>query len=325
MYRRLFTLATAAALTLAPLFGHAQGPASYPSRAIRIVAHSTPGAPPDLVARIIGDKLGVAIGQAVVIENRPGAGGVIALEAVAKAAPDGYTLGTISTPQIVAPSLVSRMPYDTEKDLAPVTVVTWAYNVLAVTAASPAKSVADLVALARATPGALKFSSGGNGTPAHLAGELFKREAGVNLVHVPYKGAPAGAAAMIAGDVDMMVGAAGSLAPYIKSGRLRALATSAPQRIAAYPELPTLVELGYPGLAIRDWFGLVAPAGTPKEIVARLHSEFRNVVANAEVRQRLDSIGMEAAGIGPEEFAAHVRSELRRWGKVVREAGIKAD
>lgn len=325
MNRQVLILMTAAMLALAPLVGQPQGTSPYPVKPIRIIVPTTPGSPPDLVARVIGEKLATAFGQPVLVENRPGTGGIIGLEAVSKSAPDGYTLGVISMPYVVSPSLVAHMPYDIERDLAPVTLVVWAYTVLAVPAGSPARSVAELVTLAKAKPGALKFSSGGNGTPPHLAGELFTRAAGVDIAHIPYKGAPAGVTALLGGDVDMMIGATGALSPHIKSGKLRALATAAPQRIAAYPDLPTLVELGYSGVEIRDWQGVVAPAGTPRELIARLHAEITRAIAMPEVKQRFERFGMEAAGAGPEEFRAYIRSELRRWAKIVHDAGIKPD
>jgi len=323
MNRTAFIPMIAAALALAPVVAHAQ--ASYPAKPIRFIVPTTPGSPPDLVARVIAEKLAPELGQHVVVENRPGTGGIIGLEAVAKSAPDGYTLGVISMPYVVTPSLVARMPYDIERDLAPVGLVVWAYPLVAVRSASPANSISDLVNLAKAKPGALKFSSGGNGTPPHLAGELFKRAAGVDLAHIPYKGAPAGVAALLAGDVDLMIGATGALSPHLKSGKLRALATAGPHRIAAYPELPTLGELGYREVEIRDWQGVVAPAGTPKDLIARLHAEIAKAAAMPEVKQRFERFGMEVADLGPEEFGTHIRSELRKWTKVVRDAGIKPD
>jgi tripartite-type tricarboxylate transporter receptor subunit TctC len=192
-------------------------------------------------------------------------------------------------------------------------------------AATPVRSDAHLVALAQSQPHSLKFASGGNGTPAHLGAEMLKRQAGVSLVHIPYKGAPAAVAALVAGDVDLMIGSTGPVSAQVKSGRLRVLATPAPQRIAAYPELPTMIELGYAGFELRDWQGIVAPAGTPREVIDRLHAEIAKVLALREVRERLESVGMVPAGAGPDEFQAHIRSELQKWAKVVREAGITAD
>jgi len=324
MNRRTFALLTAATLALAPHVAQAQGAAAYPTKPIRIIVAGPPGIPPDVVARILGERLAAPLGQPVVIENRPGTSGIIGLDALAKSAPDAYTLGVISMPVTVTPSLVARMPYDTERDFAPVTLVAWAYPILAVSAAKPMKSVADLVAAAKAKPGVLNFASGGNGTPPHLAGELFKRAAGVDIIHIPYKGALEGVAAVLAEDADMMIGAAGAMSPHVKSGKLRALATSSPRRIAAYPDLPTLVELGY-NVQVRDWLGVVAPAGTPKDLIARLHGEIAKATATPDAKRRFEALGMEVADMGPEEFGAHIRSELQKWSKVVRDAGIKPD
>jgi tripartite-type tricarboxylate transporter receptor subunit TctC len=324
MYRRNLSLMAAAMLAVAPLIAQAQGPAAYPTKPIRIIVAGPPGIPPDVVARILGEKLAAPLAQPVVIENRPGTSGIVGLDALAKSTPDAYTLGIISMPVTVTPSLVARMPYDMERDFAPVGLVAWAYPILAVSAAKPMKSVADLVAAAKAKPGALNFASGGNGTPPHLAGELFKQATGVNIIHVPYKGAVEGVAAVLSGDADMMIGATGAMSPHVKAGKLRALATSSPRRIAAFPELPTFVELGY-DVEVRDWLGFLAPAGTRRDLVERLHSEMVKVTAAPDTRQRLEALGVEVANMGPEEFRKHIRSELQKWAKVVRDAGIKLD
>ena len=324
MYRRNSSLMAAAALALAPLIAQAQGPSAYPSKPIRIIVAGPPGIPPDVVARILGERLAAPLGQPVVVENRPGTSGIIGLDALAKSAPDAYTLGVISMPVTVTPSLVARMPYDTERDFAPVGLVAWAYPILTVSAAKPMKSVGELVAAAKARPGSINFASGGNGTPPHLAGELFKRVAKVDIIHVPYKGAVEGVAAVLAGDADMMIGATGAMAPHVKAGKLRALATSSPRRIAAFPDLPTFVELGY-DVEVRDWLGFLAPAGTARDRIERLHAELAKAAAAPETRRRLEALGVEVADMGPEEFRAHIRSELRKWAKVVRDAGIKPD
>jgi tripartite-type tricarboxylate transporter receptor subunit TctC len=320
---RITTLITAT--LVAALATQAQAAAPYPAQPVRLIVPGAPGTAPDLISRILAERLTRALGQPVVVENRVGAIGTIGLHAVARAAPDGYTLGVLAMPYVVAPSLLPQVPYDTEKDLAPVTLVSWNYAVLTVPSTSPARSVADLVTLAKAQPGLLKFASPGNGTPPHLAGELLMREAGGTMTHIPYKGAAPAVTAVFTGEVDMYFGQPASLAPHLKSGKLRALATAAPQRLAAYPDLPTLVELGYPTVRLSDWIGIVAPAGTPAEVIRRLHAELTKILATPEVRQRLEASGMEAAGSGPEEFSALISSELRRWAKLVREIGIKAD
>ena len=318
------TTALCAALLAAATITAAPARAAYPDRPIRLVVPTVPGTVPDVISRLLGERLAAELGQPVVVENRPGAIGTIGLNAVAKAEPNGYTLGVLTVPYIVAPSLLAQMPYDTERDLAPVTLVAWNYAVLAVPAGSPVRSVADLVALARAKPGALKFSSAGNATPPHLSGELFKRATDIDVLHVPYKGGAPSAAALMTGEVDMAFAAPGAIAQYVKAGKLRVLATSAPRRLAAYPDLPTLQELGY-AVELSDWQGIVAPAGTPKEVTAALHAGITRVLAAHEFRQRLDALGMVPAGMGPGEYASYIHDEIRRWGKLVRDAGIKAD
>jgi tripartite-type tricarboxylate transporter receptor subunit TctC len=310
---------------LALLPAHAQDRSPYPSKPLRLFVSTAPGAPPDLVARLLGEKLASSLGQPVLVENRPGAAGTIGMGAVAKAAADGYTLGVLSMAYLTAPSLIAKMPYDTEKDLAAVSLVARDSNLFVVPSSSPAKSVAELVALAKSKPGLLKFASGGNGTPAHLAGELFKREAGVDITHIPYKGPVAGATALMSGEVEMMFGATAAMSPHIKSGRLRPLAASTPNRIPAYSNLPTMVELGFANVSVANWFGFVAPAGTRSEVVSRLDVELQRIGAMPEVRQRLEAIGLESAHVRPEEFAAFIRSESRKWSKVAREAGLKPD
>jgi tripartite-type tricarboxylate transporter receptor subunit TctC len=326
MNTRLLNLTGMAALVLAPITAaQAAEISAYPTRPIRIIVPTTPGGPPDITARLVAEKIAAPLGRPVIVENRPGASFTLGLSAVAKATPDGYTLGLIPMPATVSPSLIAKLPYDTEKDLAAVSLVAWSYNILAVPAASPAKSLSDLIAAAKAKPGALKFSSGGNGTPAHLAGELFKREAKVELVHIPYKGAAAGSIAVLTGDVDMMIGATGVLTAHVKSGKLRGLATPASQRLAAYPELPTFIELGYPRVQIREWHGVVVPTGSPRGVIERLYVEIAKAVALPDTKQRFEPLGLEPAEMPPAVFAAHIRDELRKWAQLVRESGIKAD
>jgi len=305
------------------LWNTAALPQAYPAKPIRVFVSTGPGAPPDVMARLLGEKLAGSLGQPVLVENRPGASGTIGMNAVAKAPPDGYTLGIFSMGYTTAPSMLAQMPYDTERDLATVTLLARDSNILVVPSGSPAKSVAELIAMAKARPGFVKFASGGNSTPAHLSGELFKREAGVDITHIPYKTPAAGAAAVLTGEVEMMFGATVAVAPHIKSGKLRVLATSTPQRIPAFADVPTLVELGYPNVVVSNWSGIVAPAGTPKEIVERLHLEIQKILAMPETRQRLEGLGVEPSPGRPEEFAALMRSEFLRWNKLVRDAGIK--
>ncbi len=298
----------------------------YPSRPIRLIAPSAPGSPPDVVARILADWLTARLGQPVIVENRPGAIGTVGLAAVAKAAPDGYTLGMIALPYVVAPSLISRLPYDTVRDLAPIGQAVWSSNMLVVRSESPWHSPSDLIAAARARPGRLTFASGGNATPAHLAGESFKLRAGIELTHVPYKGTVPGVTALLGEQVDMMFATTGVVAGHLKSGRLRALATVSPSRLSAYPDVPTMSELGYARFDIRDWHGMVAPAATPKEIVAKLAGEMRNAISDPQVSKRIVAVMFEPAyDSGPEQFGMLIRSELEKWSKVVREAGLRVD
>ncbi|HEX6792518.1 MAG TPA: tripartite tricarboxylate transporter substrate binding protein [Casimicrobiaceae bacterium] len=297
----------------------------YPERTIRLIVPTVPGTPPDTVARIIGDRLANKLGQAVVVENRPGAIGTIGLNAVARSAPDGYTLGMIALPYIVAPALLRHVPYDTERDLAPVTLVAWNYAVLAVRADSKFDSVEHLIRAAKAQPRSLSYSSNGNGTPSHLAAELFKREAGIEAVHVPYKGAVAAVTALLAGDVDFGFAASEALLPQVRSGKLRALATDAPHRLVAFADVPTMTELGFPHVDISDWQGIVAPAGTPRPIIDRLNEAIANALSDAQIRGRLESLGMEPAALGPDRFAQHMRIEIERWSHLVRDAHISAD
>jgi len=304
----------------------AQSTPAYPTKPIRMIVHSPPGAAPDVVARIIGERLGLALGQPIVVENRPGASGSIALAAVAKAEADGYTLGTMSPPQAVAPSLVPQLPYDTARDLAPVLQTTRAPMILVVRAGSPSRSLPGLVAAAKAQPGRLTYASAGNGTPQHLAVEAFKLRAGVDIHHVPYKGSVAAVTALLGEQVDLVVTTAVTVGPHIQSGKLRALATTGPTRMPEFPEVPTLAELGLTGFDVRDWQGLVVPARTPRPIIDRIATEVAKVLEQPEVKDRLAGIGMEpVTDSDPEAFGALIQSELARWAKVVREAGIRMD
>jgi tripartite-type tricarboxylate transporter receptor subunit TctC len=301
-------------------------PADYPSKPIRIIATAPPGSPPDVIARLVGERLGAALGQPVVVENKPGAVGTIGLQAVARAPADGYTFGVLAMPALLAPSLLPSMPYDLQKDLAPVGQVVWASNVLVVHSASKLRSLADVVKTGQDKPNELTYASGGNGTPAHLAAALLALQSGMQLRHVPYRGAPEGVAAVMAGQVDIMFAAAGAALPHVKSGKLRALATSAPTRLASAPEIPTVAELGFEGFDIRDWQGIVAPAGTPETIVHRVAAELRLLAAQPDVKARLSAIGMDAVEHGgPEAFGSLIKTEAARWSRVVREAGIRGE
>lgn len=329
MNTRIRTATIASALfvgILAMANAAAQSMSAYPTKPIRVIAHSPPGGAPDVVARIIGERLAAGLGQAVVVENRWGASGTIALAAVAKAQADGYTLGTISPPQVVAPSLLPHLPYDTARDLTPVRQTTRASMILVVGASSPFGSVSELVAAAKRQPGRLTYASAAIGAPQHLAAEVFKRDAGVDILHVPYKGAPAAAAAVLGGEVNLLFTTPVAVGTHIRAGKLRALATTGSLRMPAFPDLPTLSESGFVGYDVRDWQGFVAPAKTPRPVIDRIAAELAKVLEQPEVRERLAGIGMEpVTDSDPEAFGALIQSELARWGKVVREAGIRAD
>jgi tripartite-type tricarboxylate transporter receptor subunit TctC len=325
---RRHTAAVVLALLAAPavMATGPAAPADYPNKPIRIVAPTPPGSPPDVIARLIGDRLAAALGQAVVVENKPGAVGTIGLQAVAMAPADGYTFGVLAMPFILGPSLLPSMPYDQQKDLVPVSHVVWASNILVVNSASRLQSLRDVVTVGKDKPGELTYASGGNGTPAHLSAALLGLRAGARFRHVPFRGAPEGVASVLGGQVDMMFAAAGAVLPHINSGKLRALATSAPARLATLPDLPTVAELGFAGFDIRDWQGIVAPAGTPAPIVEKVAAEVRRIVMLPEVRTRLSAIGMDVVEQGgPEAFGTLIQSEIVRWNRVVREAGIRGE
>ena len=301
-----------------------QTSAAAQQKPLRILSGAAPGTPGDVVARILAEPLSRELGQPVLVENRPGAINTIALAAVAKAAPDGLTVGILGMPSTVAPSLLRNVPYDTVRDLAAVRQLSWVSNVLVVTTASPLSSVAQVVQAAKDRPGDLTYASGGNGTPAHLAGALFTLSAGLALRHVPYQGAVAGVAAVLGNQVDMMFAVAPAAVAQIRAGKLRGLATPAPRRLSVLPEVPTLAELGY-AIDVRDWHGVVAPAGTPKAALARLEAGLEAALARSDVRERMAGVGLEVADSSAEGFSAHVAAELARWARVVRDAGIRAD
>ena len=325
--------AVVAGLALAtslPLLAQAQAPATagaaWPARPLRLVVPFGPGGSADLMARLLGQRLPEALGQPVVVENRPGAGAMLGNELVAKSAPDGYTLG-IGTlgPLSVNQSLFARVPYDSARDFAPITLTGASSHVLVVNPALPVRSLAELIALAKQRPGQLTFASSGIGNATHLTGELFKAMAGVEVVHVPYKGGGAAVADVIGGHVVFSFASMPSALPHVRAGRLRALAVAPGQRVATAPELPTVAESGLPGFASEDWQGLVAPARTPADVVARLNAEVHRVLGAADLRERLDAQGFQVRLSTPQQFAELIRSESAKWARIVREAGIRLD
>jgi tripartite-type tricarboxylate transporter receptor subunit TctC len=326
-FRRCLNGALACALvgfaTLVPAAATAQ---SYPTKPIRLVVPFPPGGSLDVVARAIGQKLSEAWGQPVVIDNRPGAGGNIGADLVAKSAPDGYTIleGALST-HAVNISLYGKMPYDPVLDFAPITLVAITPNVLVVNATFPVNSVSELIAYAKAHPGALSFGSGSNGSAGHLAGELFKTQAGVDMVHIPYKGGAPALQALLAGDTQLMFDNLANSTPQLKAGRLKALAVTTAKRSTLIPELPTLAEAGLPGFDIYTWWGFMAPAGTPGEIIIKWNAEVTRILGTPEMKAFFAQQGAEPAPTTPEQFAALIRSEIPKYAKIVRDSGAKVD
>jgi tripartite-type tricarboxylate transporter receptor subunit TctC len=303
---------------------HAQP--AYPTRQIQLVVTVPPGGAADYVARMVGNKLADALGQPVIIVNRGGAGGTTAAASVAKSDPDGYTLllSTIATHGI-GPHLYANLPYDPAKDFAPVILLARLPLIMTVTASLPAHSVADVVALARARPGELAFASAGTGGAPHLAGELLKHAAAIDLLHVPYRGSGPAAVDLIAGRVAIMIDAAPPLLPFIMSGQIRPLAAASRERHRLLPDVPTFAELGYDHMEISLWYGVVAPSATPKAVVQRLNGELAKILAMADIRKSLTEQGADIGGGTPADFAAFMSEERSRWGVVVKEAGIKPE
>jgi len=320
--RAVSVLLAAVALAAAPA-GGAQG---FPDRPARIVVPFPPGGPLDATGRLIAQKLTEAWGQSVVVENKPGAGGNIGADLVAKSAPDGYTvvMGALST-HAVNPSLYPRMPYDAVKDFAPITLLATTPNVLVVNPSLPVNSVKDLVAYAKANPGKLSFGSGSNGSAGHLAGELFKFDTGIDVVHIPYKGGAPATQALLAGDVQFMFDNLANATPQIKAGKLRALAVTTAERSKLAPDLPTMAEAGLPGFDISTWYGLLAPAGTPKSVVVRWNVEVVKILNTPDVRERLAAQGAEAAPTTPAQFADFIGSEIPKYARIVKASGAKVD
>ncbi len=322
--RILRVLAAAALVAVAPVALHAAEP--FPGKQIRFVVPYPPGGPLDTVARLLGQKVSASIKHPVVIDNVPGAGGNIGAGTVARAAPDGYTIlmGAVAT-HAINPTLYPTIPYDAEKDFVAVTQVASTPNVLVVNPALEATTVAEFIKLAKSKPGKLNFGSGSTGSAGHLAGELFKSLAGIDMAHIPYRGAAAAMQDLIGGRVDLMFDNFASSAAQVKAGRVRALAVTTAKRSALAPELPTIAESGLPGFDISTWFGIFVPAGTPRPVVDRLHDEFVKALAAPDVREKMLNLGAEPVGSTPGEFAAYVRSEAAKYAKLVKASGAKVD
>jgi tripartite-type tricarboxylate transporter receptor subunit TctC len=299
--------------------------ADYPERPVTILVGFPPGGPSDVLARIVAKKLSELLGQPFIIDNRPGAGGNVAGEIAAHAEPDGYTL-LMGNNSILATnaSLYAKIDFDPEKDFAPISLIGTQANILVVNPNVPANTMAELITLAKANPGKLNFASSGYGAAAHLAGELFKTMANVDIVHVPYKGAGPALQDVISGQDQMMFATAASVVGMIKSGQVRALAVTTLKRTAILPDIPTIDELGIKGFEATTWHGLVAPSGTPKDIIATLYRAVTAALGDPEVRQQLATLGVDIAGDTPDEFSAYIRAEIPKWAEVIKASGAKA-
>jgi tripartite-type tricarboxylate transporter receptor subunit TctC len=315
--------AMAAAIVVAGTAAYAQQ--NYPVRAIRLVVPSSPGGGTDITARIIAPKLSEYLGQQIVVENRAGAGTMIGGELVARSTPDGYTLLMGISTLAINPAIYKKVPYDALKDLAPISQVVSLPNMLVLHPSIPAKSVKELIAFTKAHPLQLNFASAGIGTSPHLSMELFLVMSHIKMVHVPYKGSGQGVVDVLAGHVAVMMPSILTALPYAKEGRLRALGVTSARRAAGAPDIPTIAEAGVPGYEATQWFGVLAPTGTPRDIVNRLNGEIVRVLKSPEVRDRLSADGAEPVGSAPEEFAAYIRSETAKWAGVIKSAGINPE
>ncbi len=307
-------------------FAPAVASQTYPSKPLRIIVMYGPGSTIDIMARLIGPKLTAAMGQPVIIENRAGAGGAIGMDLAAKAPPDGYTLTIGATgPSVTNPLLNPKTPFDPLRDFAYISLLATGPAVIAVHPSVPAKSVKDLVALAKARPGQLLYGSPGVGTSPHLAGELFKLVTATRIEHVPYKGNAEALTDLLGGQISIVFTGVPPVVPLLQAGKIKLLATTGGKRMPAIPALPTIAEAGYPGAAMGIWYGLVAPAATPKPVLTRLQTEITRIQALPDIRERFAQLGTEATTNSPEQFTALVRSELDKWGKVIKAAGIKIE
>ena len=314
-----------AGVVSAPLPVSAQTPDAWPSKPVRLILPFPPGGGTDILGRLISERLTAGLGQPVVTENRGGAGGNVGAEAAARSAPDGYTIVLVAPSLAISPSLYSKLNYDPVRDFAPVSLVATVPNVMITHPSVPAQTLAEFIQLAKTKPGGMNFGSGGSGTSNHLACELFNIVAGVKLVHVPYKGVNLAMQDVLSGQIHFVVIGVPAAAPHIKAGRLRALALVAPRRSAALPEVPTVAEAGLRDFEVTTWYGILAPAGTPRPIVTRLNAEIVRIMHVQEMKDRLASMATDPVTSTPEEFADYIVREIGKWGEVVRQAGLKAD
>ena len=316
---------TVLALLLFLSFNLVHAQEAWPSRPVRFILPFPPGGGTDILGRLIAERLSAGLGQPVVTENRGGAGGNVGAEAAARSAPDGYTIVLVAPSLAISPTLYSKINYDPVKDFAPVSLVATVPNVMITQASLPVLTLQDFIAFAKAKPGSLNFGSGGAGTSNHLAGELFNIVTGAKLVHIPYKGVNLAMQDVLAGNVHLVFIGIPAAAPHIKAGKLRALALVAPQRSSALPEVPTVAEAGLRDFEVTTWYGVLAPAGTPRNVITRLNGELVKIMHSPELKEKLAATGTEPHTSTPEEFAAYIKSEIAKWGDVVRKAGVKAD
>ena len=297
--------------------------AQYPEKSVRVIVGLAAGGGTDITARILAQKLTETLGQSFIVDNRPGAGSMLGIELAAKAAPDGYTLIMVSPEFAVNPSLHAKVAYDPERDFAPIAQVVYSQYFLSARSSLALNSIRELIAYAKANPRQLNYASSGNGSANHLAGELMKTMAGIDMVHVPYKGSGPSVTALLAGEVHLVFSSTTAIIQHVRAGRAKALAVTGPQRASVAPEIPTVAESGLPGYAVTGWFGLLAPARTPPEIVERLNSEINRVLP--ALRDRYAELGSELVGGTPREFSGFIRSEVAKWAQVVKASGAKPD
>jgi tripartite-type tricarboxylate transporter receptor subunit TctC len=323
MYRLSTILLLLAAM---PSSGFAQVKASdYPTKFVRFIVPYAPGGSSDVLARTLGQKLGDALGQTFVIDNRPGAGSMLGTDVAAKAPPDGYTLILSDMPHTINPSIHAKVPYDPVKDFAPVTLIGVSPMFLFANPALQVQSLKDLIALAKSQPGRVAIASGGNGATTHLAAELFQTHAGIQLTHVPYKGAGPAITDVVGGQVPITFTSMATAAPFVKAGRLRVLGVTSSRRLTAFPDVPTFEESGVSGLVFEHWWGVMAPSGTPRPVVDKLNHLITRILGANDVRERFSALAVEPRTTTPEQFRTLLESDLKRWAKVVKDAGIKAN
>jgi tripartite-type tricarboxylate transporter receptor subunit TctC len=315
----------AAGIALAAALVSAATAQNYPARAIRLVVHSSPGGSSDILGRMIAQRLTESLGQQVVVENRAGASGIIGVEVVVKAPPDGYTILISQTSLAINPAIFPKIPYNALRDLAPITQIVDGPNVMTVHPSVPVKSVKQLIALAKSRPEGLIIGSPGQGTSPHLSAELFNSMAGVKIAQVQYKGAGMAIVGLLAGEVSVMFPTTPTVIGYLKTGRLRALGVTTAKRTQALPDVPTLSEAGLPGYESTQWFGILAPAATPRPIIDRLHQEIVRIMQSPAMKQRLTNDGMEVVAGTPEQFGAHIKAETEKWAKVIKAIGLKPE